>query len=304
LNEGAKELTEVGYDSLYRTVRFTYAVGDATFPNVHQAYWIDAERINQDFRLGWWPQSPNVQCMDPSVSIGPLDSDGRPPDGTKEIERFVFADSDGYVYEYQRAGRRGGLKDGQLAKGFAGAGSTVANLVTLGGLFTTGDGLRGFRLELLHVTTGAVEIRTVESNTATAIVPTRDFDTAPAADDIWWVGGMPCFWRSWADHMGDPHADKTVINFYFGYLPTGSQDDAGSQYDEFLLDVLVGAGDFPQTFQRTRTAKLSKYRSGFLVNLTKRFFMYEFANSKPDETFLVTNFQREVEIVAAKRTAV
>jgi hypothetical protein len=241
--------------------------------------------------------------MDQSVSIGPLDSDGRPPSGNKQQERLVFADQDGYVYEYMLGGRRGGLKEAALAKGFVGTGSTVANMVTLGGLFTQGDGLKGLRVELLHVSTGVVEIRTVLSNTATDIAPTRDFDSAPSADDIWWVGGMPAFWRSWPDHMGDPHAEKSLIQLFFGFLPTGSSDDSGSEYREFLLDALVGAGDFPTGFSRTRTAKLSRWRSGFLVNLTKRFFTYEFANSKPDETFLVTNFQREVELVAAKRAA-
>jgi hypothetical protein len=104
--------------------------------------------------------------------------------------------------------------------------------------------------------------------------------------------------------MGDPHAEKSLIQLFFGFMKTGSQDDSGSQFDEFLLDVLIGGGDFPSSFSRSRTAKLSKWRSGFLVNMTKRFFVYEFANSKPDETFLVTNFQREVELVQAKRAAV
>jgi hypothetical protein len=239
--------------------------------------------------------------MDTSVAIGALDNDGRPPSGKKEQERLVFADQDGYVYEYLLGHRRGGLKEAALAKGFVASGSTVASLATGGGLFTQGSGLAGLRVEVLHVSTGAVEIRTVSSNTNANIVPTRDFDDAATADDIWWVGGMPCFWRSWPDHMGDPHAEKSLIQLFFSYLKTGSQDDSGSEYDEFLLDVLVGGGDFPHSFSRTRTAKLSKWRSGFLVNLTKRFFTYEFANSKPDETFLVTNFQREVEVVAAKR---
>lgn len=299
LNEAAKEQTELALEPISDTVRWVFPVGTAPRPNTHLAYWIEADRLHQDPRYGWFPQSVQAQCFDQTVSLGGLDTNGRPPSGNEKRERLAFADADGYVYEYVLGQRRGGLPPGALAKGFAAAGSTVALMQVQGGLFTEGDGCKGLRVEVLHLATNTTEIRTILSNTDTTVTPTTDFTTAAAASDIFWIGGMPAFWRSWADHMGDPQAEKTIVNFYFGFMRTGS-DEVGD-FNEFLMDVSVGGSNAPFGLTRYRTAKLSKWRSGFLVNLTKRFFVYEFANSKPDETFLVTNFQREVEPVAAKR---
>jgi hypothetical protein len=300
-NESEREQTEVGFEWFSNTVRFVFAVDASTRPNAHYAYWIDAQERVGDYRLGWWPQSVEIQTMDQSVAIGQLDADGRPPNGDAHLEHLIFGDANGYVYEYDLTHKRGGLKEGAFARGFVVAGSTVSSLAVGGGLFTNGDGLTGLRVEVRDVSAGTVQIREVESNTDGAIVPTVDFDTAPATGDIWFVGGYPAFWRSWVDHLGDPQAHKSIRNLYLGYLRTGSDDTSETSLYEWLLDVSVGGGDFPTSFDRTRTAELSAYRKKLLVSLTNRFFVYEVANSRPDELFAITNIQRTAQGILEKR---
>jgi hypothetical protein len=303
LNEVAREQTEVGLEWISNTVRFVFAIGDSTIPNMQLAYWIEAERVNGSPLLGWWPQSLKVQTMDLSSSIAQLDNTGRPVSGADRQERLVVGDEDGYMYEYDLAHKRGGLKEGALARGFVNAGSTVSSLAVGGGLFTTGDGLTGMRVEVLSSADGTTQERKIASNTDSAIVPTVDFDTAPALDDIWFVGGIPSYWRSWVDHFGDPHMHKSLVNLYVGFMQTGSDDTSSQSLNEWILDVNVGAGDFPTSFDRTRTAKLSKYRAKLLMSLTGRFFVYEFSNSRPDEPVAITNMQRDVIAILAKRFA-
>lgn len=240
--------------------------------------------------------------MDLSSAIDQLDNTGRPVSGADRQERLVVGDADGYMYEYDRAHKRGGLKEGALARGFVVSGSTTSSLAVGGGLFTTGDGLKGLRVEVLAAD-GTIQIRTVASNTDGAIVPTVNFDTAPATDDVWFVGGIPFYWRSWVDHYGDPHMHKSMVDFFVGFKQTGSDDTSEQTLNEWILDINVGAGDFPTSFDRTRTGKLSNYRAKVMISLTGRFFVYELANSRPDEPVLITSLQRDVMAILEKRWA-
>ncbi len=295
-SEVYRELTEVGFEWLSDTVRFIYSVDGSTRPNMHMAYWINAQEQLGDYRLGWWPQSPEIQTMDLSSAIGPL-SGGVTPNGNTRQERLVFGDQNGYMYEYDIGSKRGGLASGEISRGVVAASSTVSSLETIGGLFTTGDGLKGMQVEV-RAAAGTTQTREVSSNTATAIVPTVDFSTAPASGDTWFVSGIPAYWRSWVDHFGDPQAHKTLLHIYWGFQRT---DTSSQQVHGWILDAFVGGGDFPTSFDRTRTASLTTYRKKLLVSMTKRFFVYEVANSRPDELFAITSLQRDFQGIIDKR---
>jgi len=304
LNERAREETELGYEWLSSTIRMVFAIGKATVPNMHLAYWIEAERVNGDPRLGWWPQSLEIQTMDLSAAISNLDNAGKPADAADRQERLISGDADGYMYQHDIGLGRAGLKSTALAKTTVkSTGSTVSSLATRGTMFTTGDGLKGLRVEIVDATTGlTTETRTILSNTANAIIPVTDFDAIPTPGDIVFVGGIPSYWRSWVDHFGEPHMHKSMLNLRLGYLRTVAGNPVAANQD-FRLDINIGAGDFPASFDRKRTASLNQYRRQVLVSLTGVFFVYEIMNSRPDEIFAVTNIEREVAGILAKRWA-
>lgn len=303
LNAEARELTELGFDWTSNTMRFIFAIGVATYPNQHWAYWIDAEKYNQDPESGWFPLSPRAQCMDRSHSIIGVDPDGKPVSALDRIERMTFADDLGYVYQYEPSSRRGGLVPGALSKGLVASGSTTSVVQTDGGLFTTGDGMKGLRFEVVYAD-GTREARTIASNTATAITLETPLDDAPADNDVYYVGGMPAFWRSWVDHFGDPHAPKSVQHLYVGMMRMSHVGVDTGEFDDWRADVNVAVGEFPETFKRKRYALLSLYRRKMLVSATGTNWTYEIGNSRPDEGFVVTNIQPSFEPLSEKRRAV
>jgi len=85
------------------------------------------------------------------------------------------------------------------------------------------------------------------------------------------------------------------MDFSLGYQDRNNPDGT--------IDIGIGAGEFPTTFSRLSSAGMGKYRKKFTVSKTAVFFMYEFSNSFPDELFLITDFDREIEIVPGRRKA-
>jgi len=301
LNESARELSELGFDWASNTMRFLFATGVASFPDQQWAYWIDSEKYNQDAESGWFPLSPRAQTMTSSHSLAAAASDGTPISALSRIERMTFADDEGYVYEYGLRNTRGGLKQGAVAKTEIDAGSTASSAVTTATMFTAGDGLAGMRIEIVNATTGVtIQVRKVASNTANAIVPTVDFNPTPVTGEILYIGGIPAFWRSWVDHMGDPHMHKSLLHVNLGYQRTAIGEPA---FQDFRLDVNIGSGEFPTAVDRVRTASVTQYRRRVLVNLTAVFFYYEVMNSRPDESWVLTNIDREIEPVLSRRRA-
>jgi len=216
------------------------------------------------------------------------------------IERLVFADDDGYVYEYELSSRRGGLKPGALAKGFVASGSTTTVVNVDSSVFAVGDGMKGMRCEIVYAD-GTRHAREIASNTTTAITLTTALPSAPADGDVFYVGGMPAFWRSWVDIMGDAHAHKSVKHLYVG-LVRMAQDPIDA-FTDWRCDIEVGVGEFPQTLQVAKTATLDLYRRKILVSRTGINFVYEISNTRPDEGFVVTNVTPEAEMIPVKRRA-
>ena len=300
LSEKARELSELCFDWTSNTMRFLFTIGEDTYPNQHWAYWIDAEKYNADPESGWFPQSPRAQTMDQSHSVTKLTDTGEPVSAQDRIERLVFADDDGYVYEYELSSRRGGLKPGALAKGFVASGSTTTVVNVDSSVFAVGDGMKGMRCEIVYAD-GTRHAREIASNTTTAITLTTALPSAPADGDVFYVGGMPAFWRSWVDIMGDAHAHKSVKHLYVG-LVRMAQDPIDA-FTDWRCDIEVGVGEFPQTLQVAKTATLDLYRRKILVSRTGINFVYEISNTRPDEGFVVTNVTPEAEMIPVKRRA-
>lgn len=229
-----------------------------------------------------------------------LDSDGKPIQPQESVESFFFADDAGYIYRYDSRTRRGGLKPGALSKSFVIAGSTTSVIQTAGGLYTAGDGLRGLRFEVIYAN-GTRFARKILSNTATAITLEEPLETAPASGDVFYVGGMMGFWRSWVDHMNHPHAHKEVLHFFAGFQRLSGVPD--EDFEDWRADLRVAAGEFPQAFQRERFATLNLFRRKIPVKLTGVDWLYEISNTRPDEGFVLTNFEVEAKILPARRLA-
>lgn len=298
LAEEGRELSEVNFDWVSNTVRFTFPTGNATFPNRHMAYWILADRVNGDDRLGWFPQSPQIQAMDQTGALTG-NTAGLPNAPRAKKPPLVFADQNGYVYEYGESYKRAGLDAAEPAVTTVSstAGATITVPETLP---TAGDGLKGLRLELESQPDAngntTVEVYEILSNTANIITITAAaFSRTPIAGDAVRIAGIHAFWRSWVDHLGQPHQHKTLMDFSLGYQDRNNPDGS--------ITVNIGAGEFPDTFSATETATMDKYRRKMTVSKTAVFFNYEFANSIPDELFLITDFEREVSIVPGRRLA-
>jgi hypothetical protein len=218
---------------------------------------------------------------------------GTPVDPFDRQPLLIFGEQGGYINEYESHLLRGAMPPGPPATGTVQAGSGVNLVVTAGGLYTGGDDMAGMRLEVEH-TDGTIDIRAVASNTAANIVP----DTALSADPTggtWWVGGIPSYWRSWVDHMGQPTYHKDLIHLFLGH-------NRESGVSTYLMDVEIAAsGEWPVDTTRTRTARLDQYRNKLLAALVGRFFTYEVANSRPDERYMLTTLETNEKILTGRR---
>ena len=301
LNQGAKELSEVNFEWNSDTIRMIFPLDSETVTDKHLAYWMVADEKNGNANHGWFPQSPKAQCFDLSHSLVGLNPDGTSIDASDRSERLVFADDDGYVYEYDISHQRGGLPNGEPHKLSGSFTNSTTITIVAGTLDTAGDGLKGYRVEV--VGDSLKYVGKILSNTASAITVETAAVTGvnyPTDSDARiFVGGYPSYWRSWVDHLGDPHLHKTLLNLYIGYLKTGPRSDAF--WNDWTLDVGVAAGEFPEAFDHTKTATLSQYRKQVLCSLTGVFFLYEVSNPRPDEPWVLTSLMREMKPVKGRR---
>jgi len=293
LSEGLRFESEVVYDQDARMIRFIFPCGSTSVLNRHIGYWADAEKFNQEAESGWAFFSTKPQCMDYTNALEPLVG-GLPVTPEDKRPRLIFAEANGYVNEYDPTSRRGALPPGPPATGVVQAGSGVLLIVTAGGLYTTDDDMQQMRLEVVHAD-GSIDVRTVASNTGANIVPDAALSQDPTGG-TWYVGGIPCYWRSWVDHMGKPAHHKDLNQIYIGYHQESNAADPP------VLDVTISAAhEWPTTATVTRTAELDQYREKLLVAAVGRFFTYEIANSRPDETILVTYIETDEDLLDRRK---
>lgn len=291
MNELARVRAKVGYNQDAEQMHFSFPCGSETHNSRHIYYWLRGQENGLKYYQGWSYGSPEAQHFDASHVYEPLIG-GVPVTPQDKRERFVFSDNLGFLYEYDPDSERAGLLASEVASGTAQAASTVNTLVTSGGLYIVGDGLIGLRLEVVHAD-GTIDERVITANTVTDITPDIPFTQEPD-DGTWYVGGIPAYWKSWYDHAGEPANHKTWYHMHIGFNPTITQGDQ-------VVDVNLYAGDFPTVLNRARTAALSIYYRKILASLTARFFMWEIANTRPDEPFGVTYFTNEFKPLKARR---
>lgn len=302
LNAGARELSEVQFDWEQAMMKFIFATGPNTYPNHFWGYWVHAEKYNDDPESGWFRFSPRATAMGKSLPLGGLDvTTGKPVSPQERKELFFFADDRGYLYRYDFQTRRGGLKPGALAKTFAVAGSTTTVINSNSGLLTGGDGLKGMRLEVTYLATGQRHARVILSNTTSTITLEDPLPTAPATGDILYISGIPAYWRSWVDHMNAPHAHKEVTHLLVGMQRLSTTP--GEEFLDWRAEIRVATGEFPQEFTRERYSTLDKYRRKITVKMVGVDWLYEIANSRPDESFVLTNFEVRAKILPQRRIA-
>ncbi len=292
LSATVKAESEVFYDQDADVIRWIFACGGALTPNRHLIYWVNGASINGDPAYGWGFCSPQAQSFDRTNIYTGLVG-GVPADPFDRKDRTVWSDTEGFLYEYEPDSTRGGLGAGWPVTGEVLAGSGVALIVTAGGLYVNGDDMEGLRLEVVH-TDGTIDVRQVGTNTVVNIVPDVDFSQDPTGA-TWYVAGIPAFWKSWVDSMEQPSLHKTIKHLFIGY---NQEFESGDQ----VIDVSVASSDgWPITATRVRTAALTAFRSKMLVSLTGRYFVYEFANSRPDEPFMISYIENDMEPLSEAR---
>jgi len=279
LNGASKLESEVLYDQDADVVRFIFPCGTSLTPNRHISYFVRGAEMG-DPNGGWVFHSPLAQALDYSGVYAGLTGAGVPVTPFDRKERLIWSDPDGFLYEYHPDLTRGGLPAGFPATGVAQAFSGVALIVTPGGLYVNGDDMEGLRLEVVHLD-GTIDVRTVASNTAVNIVPDVNFSQDPTGA-TWYVGGIPAYWRSWVDSAGDPSSHKSLKHIYCGY----NREFVGGTE---AIDISVSSSsDWPAVVTRARTALLSVHRAKVAIFLSGRYFTYEFANSFPDQPFMIS----------------
>ncbi len=295
LNPGSRELAEVEFDADANVVRYVFAVGSATTMNRHLMYWVDGDKFLPAPEYGWFFASTRAQCFDFTSSLAGLDGSASLTP-FQRFPRMIFGDDDGFINTYEPTSKRGGLPSGLLTTGAVVTGSTTTSLVcttTASPLLTDGDGLEDLRVEVLYAD-GHTEVRGIASNTTTAVVPDVAFTTAPTTSATWYIAGIPSFWRSWVDSLGEPHARKTLLHLYLSHQ---REFDSGTHN----LTVTVSSGDYDLAVERPRTSSLTDYQEKMLISRTGLFFTYDIANTLPDEMFTLTALEAEFRILGEKR---
>lgn len=278
LNAAGRLEAEVLYDQDADATRWVFACGASTIPNRHLVQCLASERVTGSPYTGWALCSTEAGSLDYTPVYRPA-AGGVPPDPFDMRGQLTFSIGS-YLCRYDPTIDRADIPDPAApVTGVGQAGSTPILLVTTGGLYLVGDDMAGMRLEVVHAD-GTIDVRQITSNTAVNIVPDMALTQNPTGA-TWYVCGVPSFWRSWVDHGGDPSAPKTLMHLLLGY-------DRKTTAAGTVIDISVGAGDFPDTISRARTADLSAYRAKLMVSLTARFFTYEVANTRPNERFVLT----------------
>ena len=289
LNEQSKYQSECAYDRDAGVVRFILPVGRATFPNLHLMYWIHDDIPGLDPAAGWFFSSQQAQAFDYGNALARLNATGTPVGPFERRARMLWGDALGYVNEYEIGHMRGGLLPTVVSRGTAQAGSTVNVLVTMGGLYTLGDDMAGMRLEVVYTnnstdpTDWTYDIRQIAANTATDITPDYPFTRDPTGA-LWYVAGIPSFWRSVPEHLGDPYPSKDVVNVGVKLVAMRPGQNAAD------LDLSLQAGDYSVTYRKTEGVDLAVFHDKTMGNASGRFVAIEVANTRPDEMFAVTSY--------------
>ena len=280
MNPESMVISEVFYDRDADVIRYVFPSGRSQVNDVHIYQWAKTELLNGDPSMGWFFGQPNIHSWNHNSSYGSLNPSTSVPESQFDRKALtVFGDNDGFVYEYDPDLTAFGIPDGSLSKFVATAGSATTATVS-GGLLVTNDGLDGLRAEIVHAN-GDVEITTIASTTATVITFDDILVAAVVSGDTIYVGGFAAYWRSWLDHGGDPTASKKSVHFW-----VGMNRSVGGEAE---LDVVMTAGDdIPTTARRVRQVKLSANQQKVISSLVGRWFLWEFANSHPNEPFLVS----------------
>jgi hypothetical protein len=281
--EGRLE-AEIIYDLDADVVRMSFPCGPSTWNNRHITYSNRAAELNQRPDASFAFMSMHAQCFDFFNGLTGLGPDGLPVKPYERSNKLVFGDQYGYIYEYDPSLWTASLYEGSVTRmeGTVQGGSSVTLVVTEGGLFTTGDGLKYVWVEIEYAN-GTSEMRRIFSNTGTNIVPLTPFSADPTGA-TWVVGGYPSRWESWVDHMGDPHSHKRIRHIYVGFNKQMSGDD---QHVEVSVQA---SNEWPSASVRTRNMTMDAYRTKKLVNVVGRFFTYMFAHTRPNEHWCITNF--------------
>jgi hypothetical protein len=282
LNERSKTLSECLYDQDAGVVRFIFPVGGAKFPNVHLMYWVhdDIPGGPQDPCLGWFFASPKAQAFDYGNGIAPTDPDGNTVSPFNRRDRFIFGTADGYVNEYEIGSRRAGLIEVLPARGEVLAGSTTSLINVNGGLYTDGDAMAGMRLEIEYAD-GSYDVRTVASNTLTTITPSHALSQSPVGA-TWYVAGVPAFWRQIPEHYGLPFNEKSGVEMGIKMLAQGAKGIVGR------VDVSTLVGEFPEGYDTTEQMKTDVHHDKYVNSASGKHVMLEIANTRPDESFVLT----------------
>lgn len=287
LNVTGRVRAKCAYNQDQEKMHFSFPCGPVSYNNRHISYWMKGEENGLRYYQGWTFESPIAEAFDSTHVYEPLMPGGVPVAPQDKAERFVFADEAGFLYEYEPASERGGPRAALVVTGVGQAGSTVNVLVTTGGLEVGGNGLEGYRLEVVFAD-GAVDVRRVGANTAVNITPDLPFSQDPTGA-TWYVGGIPCYWRSWFDHAGEPAESKTLLHQVIGMGRVLTV--AGP-----VLNLAYFAGDFATVPRRRTTAALNQWREKVMVSTTGRFHQWEVSNTRPDEPFCITYFDNEYSI--------
>ena len=289
LNVQSMAVSEVFYDRDADVVRYVFPTGNSKFPNEHIYQWARPELNGGDATKGWFFGTPEVHSFSQHSAFGIISPDTGEPESQFDRKPLVgFADNQGYVLQYDPNLTAFGLPEGTQGC-FEVNGGSVA-FIDIGGLpdfYTNGDGLAGLRFELVRQD-GTIDVGFVDSNTSTRLFVVDQLASAPTSGDTLYVGGFPCFWRSWIDHGGSPTSTKKTVHFWVGMNATGTGDST--------LDVVMTAGDdVPITPKRTRNVKINANQQKMLSSLTGRWFFWEFANSRPNEPVHVNFIKTDLE---------
>lgn len=285
LNAEAKIKSELIYDLDANVVRWSFAVGRSAIPNMHLIYWLHDDIEGMEPAAGWFFCSTRPQAMSYGNALSGVNTDGTPPDPFVRKSRLVFGDPQGYVNEYEVGHRRAGLLPGAIARGISTdtLTSTVNLLDTNGGLYDTGDGMAGMRLEVIHLD-GTIDVRRVATNDDTQIVPDQAFSQVPGDFVQWYVGGVPAMWRSVPESYGDPFMNKSVVDY--GVKLIATRPYAGQE----VFDLSLAVGDFPVAYSKTDEVDVALYHAKRQGSSSGRFAQIEFANTRPDEFFAITAY--------------
>ena len=290
LNPAEKDKSEVFYDQDADVVRYYFPTGSSPILNQHIYQYYRTEFLGDDYSKGWFFGQPYVNSSAMTPAYGKLDpATGVPEDQFSRKARHVFADHQGFLYEYD-------MELGTFGWEYPGVSPVFLSFSVTSGSKHSGQdvGYIGNRFEFVYAD-GTIFSGTYESDGAAG----SQFDK-PAPKNgtgTLFIAGFRSYWRSWLDTGGDPSKTKVSVHFWVGHAQLTGQGVVEPKLDV----VMTAADDIPVTAARTRAVSLSKNQNKVISSLTGRYFLWEFANSRPDEKFHVTFVKTDLNPLPAER---